>query len=222
MTGRGVSKRRSIGDRNRMEDQDMEDVLIVRFDNLAAARAGMSELRRLADEGTVTLRTAAIVVREADGRFWMPEDEEQIGLTGTATGGVIGALLGALTGPIGLLLWGATGALIGSLVDAEQADVAEEVLISVTRSVPPGTTALVADITEPAPAVVDAAMRACGGIVSRRPRSDVESEVMAAEEALRAARAEANRVLRERRKRAGEQTMGDRLSELKDKVTGRS
>ena len=195
------------------------DIVIVSFDQLTQARAAMSELRRLAEGDAITLGTAGIVVREPDGRFWIPEDVARVGFTGAAAGGVIGALLGALTGPFGLLLWGATGALVGSLADAEEADVTDEVLVSVTRSMPPGTSALIADIEEPTFGVVDAAMERAGGRVTRRPRADVEAELAAAEEAGQAARREASRVLRKRRETAGEQTIGDRLSELKEKVT---
>ena len=197
----------------------MNTVLIVTFDHLSPAREALSELRRLDGEDAITIRAAALVVREADGRFWVPEDEERIGFVGTATGGAIGALLGALVGPVGLLFFGATGALVGSLADAEEADVSEEVLASVTRRVPPGTTAVVADIDEPSPQLVDSVMEWSGGRVDRRPRADIEAELAAAEEAMRAARREAARVFRERRKAAGEQTVGDRLHELKEKVT---
>ncbi|HWC11573.1 MAG TPA: DUF1269 domain-containing protein [Acidimicrobiales bacterium] len=197
----------------------MNTVLIVTFDHLSQAREAMSELRRLDGEDAVTIRAAALVVREGDGRFWVPEDEERIGFVGTATGGAIGALLGALVGPVGLLFFGATGALVGSLADAEEADVSEEVLASVTGRVPPGTTAVVADVDEPSPRVVDSVMEASGGRVNRRPRADIEAEVAAAEEAMRAAQREAARVLRERRKAAGEPTVGDRLREIKEKIT---
>lgn len=199
--------------------ENVNDVVIVTFDGLTRARAALSELRRVADEDSITVRAAAIVVREADGRFWVPEDEEHIGVAGTATGGAIGALLGALVGPVGMLFFGATGALVGSLVDAGEAEASEEILVSVTRSVPPGTTALVADIDEPAPHVVDAVMEAWGGKVTRRLRADIEAQLAATEEAAQAAQREAARVLRERRKVAGEQTLGDRLSEVKEHVT---
>ena len=195
------------------------DIVIGSFDQLVQARAAMSELRRLAEGDAITLRAAAIVVREPDGRFWIPEDEAHVAFAGATAGGVIGALLGALTGPFGLLFWGATGALVGSLADAEEAEVTDQVLVSVTRSMPPGTAALIADIEEPTFGVVDAAMERAGGRVTRRPRADVEAELAAAEEAGQAAQREASRVLRERRKAAGEQTIGDRLSEVKEKVT---
>jgi len=196
----------------------MDEVLIVSFGDLAGARAAMSELRRLDREGKVKVQAAAAVVRERDGRFWIPEDEERIGFSGTATGGLVGGLLGTLIGPAGLLLFGATGALVGSLADAEEADVSEEVLASVIRQVPPATTAIVADIEEPAPQATDAAMVASGGTVARRPRAAIVAELEAAEAATREVRSEAERVRRERRKQAGEQTIGDRVQDLKEAV----
>lgn len=195
------------------------DIVLVSFDQLPQARAAMAELRRLAEGDAITLRAGAIVVRETDGRFWIPEDEARVGFHGAAAGGAIGALLGALTGPFGLLLWGAAGALVGSLADAEEAEVSEQALVSVTQSMPPGTAALIADIEEPTFGVVDEAMERAGGRVTRRSRADVEAELAAAEEAGQAARREADRVLRDRRKAAGEQTIGDRFSALKEKVT---
>ena len=201
----------------------MNDVVIVTFDDLSEARAAMASLRQLHDDEVVEVRSAAIVVREADGRFHIPEDEEHVGWAGAATGGAIGALLGALVGPIGALLWGAAGALLGSVVDAGDAEVSEEVLAHIVRDVAPGTTALVADIEEPTPAVVDGAMAANGGTVHRRLRADIEEELLAAEEAVVAARREAARVLRDRHKAAGERTIGDRIGEriddLRDKIT---
>ncbi len=186
----------------------MDDVVIARFDELAQARAATSELRRLSAEDAITLRGVALVVRDIDGRFSVPEDEEDTVLAGTATGGAIGALLGALAGPAGLLVGGATGAVIGSLVDAVEAAVSEEVLAAVTRRVPPGTTALVADIGEPAPRLVDAAIEASGGVVVRWRRADIEAQIGAAEEAMRAAQLEAVRVARKRRTRAASRRSG--------------
>lgn len=151
----------------------------------------------------------------------MPEDEEHVGFTGLAAGGAIGALVGALVGPIGLLVGGATGALVGSLVDAQEAEGSEDVLASVTRQVPPGTTVLVADLDEPSRQVVDTAMVAEGGRIVRHPRADIEAEVAATEEAVQAARRAAERVLHERRKGIGEQTLGDKLSEAKERLTSR-
>ena len=161
----------------------MSDLVVVTFDQLTQARMAMSELQRLADEEAITIRTAAIVVREPDGRFWMPEGERHVGLTGTAAGGLLGALVGALTGPIGLLAWGAAGALVGSRDDARKAAASEETVSRVAQGVPPGTAALLADVDEEERGRLDAAMAASGGAVTRLLKADIEAELAAADDA---------------------------------------
>ena len=126
----------------------MNGLVVGTFAQLDDARTALSELRRLAGEGGVDIRTAAVVVREPDGRFWMPEGEQHVGVTGTATGGGLGAVLGALTGPVGMLVGGAAGALVGSRADSHKANASEKVLADVARLVPPGTAALLADVDE--------------------------------------------------------------------------
>lgn len=200
----------------------VENIVLVTFGEPSQAYQAMSELRRLGDEGALDVRTAAIVERQADGQFRVPEGPENIGFVGTAAGGAIGALVGALAGPLGLLLGGATGAVVGAVADVDESDVSEVLLGTVTRAVPPGATALVADVDEPAPEVLDTVMAKAGGMVTRRSRFEVEAELQAAEEAARAGEREARRVLRERRKAEGRQGLGDKLSEVKDKVTGKA
>ena len=142
-------------------------VFVVTFDRLAEARAALSELRRLADEDAVAIRTAAVVVREADGRFWMPEGEQHVGVKGAAAGGVLGAVLGALTGPVGLVVGGAAGAVAGSRADAHKAATSEAALAEVARLIRPGTAALVADVDERGSSLVETAMATSGGAVAR-------------------------------------------------------
>ncbi len=84
----------------------------------------------------------------------------------------------------------------------------------------PRATAVVADVDEPRPEVLDAVVAGLGGHLTRRSRSEVEAELEAAEHAVRAAEEEAKRVMRERRKDRGEQTLGDRVADVKDKVVG--
>ena len=134
----------------------------------------MTDLRRLADDDAITLRAAAVVVREPDGRFWMPESEEHAGVASTAAGGVLGALVGALIGPAGLLLGGAAGAVVGSQADAARAEAAHETLAALASGIPPGTTALIAEIDERTPNTVDAALGAAGGTLQRRSAGDIQ------------------------------------------------
>ncbi len=197
----------------------MENLVLVTFEEPGRAYQGISELRRLDGQRALTVRSAAVIERAPDGSFRVADDAETIGVTGTAVGGAVGALIGALAGPLGLLLGGMAGVAVGSLADAEEADTAEVLVSTVARRVAPGATALVVDVDEPAPELLDSVMRSLGGISVRWSRQQIEAELAVAAEALEAAQKEAKRVMRERRKAEGNETLGDKLSELKDKVS---
>jgi uncharacterized membrane protein len=119
---------------------------------------------------------------------------------GAATGGLIGLTLGTLGGPLGVLLGGAWGMLLGSLVDLDAAEEEESILATMARAIQPGSTAVIAQVTDTTTEVVDAEIEHLGGVVMRRPVAEVEAELAAAEEATRAAEEEARRKLREERK----------------------
>jgi len=171
----------------------MESVLLVTFAEPGGAYRAMSELGRLNGDHAVTIRSAAIVERDADGRFRVREEPEVEQYTGTVSGGLIGGLLGILAGPAGLLFGGLAGLLVGSFADTEVAESAEHMLVAMSHRIVPGTTAVVADLDEPAPEAVDAVMDSIGGVVTRRSRAAVEAEIESAEKAARAAEAEAHR-----------------------------
>ena len=48
--------------------------------------------------------------------------------SGTASGGLIGLLVGIIGGPLGVLIGGTTGVLVGSLFDIDDAETTESVL----------------------------------------------------------------------------------------------
>lgn len=198
----------------------METVVLVTFDEPSLAHQTMSELRQLDADGALVVRTAAVMERQADGRLRVSEGTDNIGLTATASGGLVGALLGALAGPAGLLLGGAAGAAVGAASDADEAGESELLLSMISRRVPAGAAAVVADADEPAPNVLGAVVSRLGGELTRRSRREVEAELEATEDALRAGEEEAKRVMRERRKARGEETLGDRMADIKDKITG--
>jgi uncharacterized membrane protein len=74
------------------------------------------------------------------------------------TGGLIGLTLGVLGAPLGLLLGGVWGALLGSLIDLDALAEEESVLATMARALQPGTTAVIAQVTEPTTDIVDTEM----------------------------------------------------------------
>ena len=95
-----------------------------------------------------------------------------------------------------------------------------------SKSIPNGKTAIIAEVDEAAVEVVDGEMAAFGGTVTRRPAEEVLAELEAAEEAARASEKEARRVMREAKKaertekhEQSKEKWDERLSALKDKLT---
>ena len=185
-----------------------ENVILVTFEEESKAYQAANVLKEANADGRITLHAVAVLQRMEDGALRVKEGEADAfpvatwttSAVGAATGGLIGLTLGTLGGPLGVLLGGAWGMLLGSLVDLDAAEEEESILATMARAIQPGSTAVIAQVTDKTTEVVDAEIEHLGGVVMRRPVAEVEAELAAAEEATRAAEEEARRKLREERK----------------------
>ena len=175
-----------------------ENVVAVSFAEDSSAYEAFTNLKELDEQGQVSVEGAAVVQRGDDGAI-VTKDSVEEPHAATATGGLIGLLIGILGGPFGVLIGGATGLLIGSLYDADDADETESVLAGISSAIRPGQTVVLAELEEQSDEVVDQAMASLGGTVLRRSVDDVEAEIAAAEHAARAAKREARKQLLESR-----------------------
>jgi uncharacterized membrane protein len=196
----------------------MENILAITFDEDENAYEGLTKLKELDSQEQISLAGAAVVTRKEDGTVDVKDETGDVGWEGTATGGIIGLLIGVIGGPLGVLIGGATGLLYGSLFDLADADDTESVLTEVARSVKVGHYSLLAQVTEQNPEIVDVAIKKLGGTIVRRPLADVEEEIAAAEEAQSAAKAEARKKLREERREEHKEEVDAKVAELKSKV----
>jgi len=199
-----------------------DNVLIVTFgenpENDNNAYQALTNLKQLDSQDQVKITGAAVITRDGDGRVDIKSDVGEDPYVGTASGGVIGLLVGIIGGPLGMLLGGAYGMLVGSLFDIDEADTTQSVLGEISKQVRPTRTAVLAQVTEQTPEVIDAAMARLGGEVLRRPAVDVEEEIAVAEAAERKAEDEARKELHKARV---EQTKSDahaKVEELKAKL----
>jgi uncharacterized membrane protein len=198
------------------------NVLVVTFgeepENDSHAYQALTDLKQLDSQGQINIAGAAVVTRDLDGRV---EPKSEVGndpYVGTASGGMIGLLIGIIGGPLGVLLGGATGVLVGSLFDVDDAETTESVLSEISKQVQPSRTAVLAEVTEESPEIVDTAMARLGGDVMRRPVADVEEEIAAAQEAQRKAKREARKELREARVAKTKEDAHAKVEELKSKL----
>jgi uncharacterized membrane protein len=195
-----------------------ENVLAVSFSEHSSAYEALSRLKELDAKGEVSVRGAAVVVREEDGKVVTKEEIGDESWEGTVGGGLIGLLVGVLGGPVGVLIGGATGVLVGSLFDEDDEDATDSALADISKSVIVGSPSLLADVNETSTVAIDAAMANLGGTVLRRSGADVRAEIAAAEEAQREAKKKARKELREARKKKQKDEIDARVDALKAKL----
>jgi uncharacterized membrane protein len=199
-------------------DLNQTNVIAVNFKEDDEAYAALARLKQLDSEKQIDLRSAAVVTRDASGRVIQKEQAGSEEWAGTATGGIIGLLIGILGGPLGVLVGGATGLLIGSLFDLDDAEDTDSVLAAISESVRAGHNTLLAELREPSDHdVVDGVMAAHSGSVLRRTVQEVEAEIAAAE-AQREAKKQARKRLMEERQHRDKAAVEAKIGELKAKL----
>jgi uncharacterized membrane protein len=195
-----------------------ENVVVVQFTEPSKAYQALTVLKECDAQGRIGLESAAVVERTATGELRTPESADNVGLVGTASGSLIGTLIGVLGGPVGALLgWGA-GAMMGGAFDVDRAVTSDEALTVLGQAIPPGSTAVIASVEEPAVEVIDGEMAKLGGVVTRQSVGDVETELEAADAAAEAASHEARRTIREKKKAEFKESSDKRTAKLKEKL----
>ena len=197
---------------------DGHNVIAVSFNDDHEAYHALTLLKELDSQQRVGVQEAVVVVRGEDGQLVEKDGTESAYLAGTASGGLMGLLLGVIGGPFGVLIGGATGLMVGSLFDLADYEDTDSALGAISSSVQAGRTALLAEVVEQSPEVVDTAMSEVGGTVLRRPVAEVEAEIAVAEEAERKAKREARKELLRSRHEHDKAAVNAKIEALKAKV----
>ena len=178
-----------------------ENVVVVSFAEDSSAYEAFTNLKELDEQRQVSIKSAAIVQRGEDGRHrhqglgrGQPADWDRHRRLDRAPGW-------HPRGPVRSAIGGATGLLIGSLYDIDDAEETESVLAEISSAIRPAAhTVVLAEVDEQSDDVLDQAMVRLGGSVLRRRVEDVEAEIAAAEDAQRAAKHEARKQLLDTRR----------------------
>ena len=201
-----------------MSPEATANVVVVQFKQDPEVYEAFTRLKELDSQGQLRLTAAAIVERGEDGHIEVKDEVGEEQIAGMATGGIVGLLIGIIGGPLGVLLGGATGLLVGSLFDLDDDEGTESVLSDISRSVRVGHTALLAEVAEQSPEVLDAAMATLSGTVLRRRVFDVEAEIAVANEAQREAKHKARVELRKQREAERKEKVHAKVEDLKLKL----
>lgn len=121
----------------------VENVITVTFDVESEAYQAINGLKRDFSNNDYIISHVSLV-KNANGHIAAYDsfDSGVDTLDDRARGGIVGSLVGILGGPIGVILGGSWGALIGSAVDAGDATRNVSLLEKVSEAIPEGKTAL--------------------------------------------------------------------------------
>lgn len=138
-----------------------ENVVFAGFDVDSKAYQGLSALRTLDSSDQIELRSGSVVKKGKDGKVTVVEGD-----TASTTGP--GGLIGALAGPVGMLVGAGAGTLFGQAADKQLAQHGDDILAKLSTQMQDGETVLVAWLGETSDDAVDEQLSTkLGGTVVR-------------------------------------------------------
>lgn len=156
----------------------MNKILIGSFKTEVDAYNGLDALKKLHEQGDITLWASAVLVKSTDGTADI-KYTDAIGPVGTVLGTVTGATVGLLGGPAGVAVGASAGSLTGLMVDLANSGIDMDFLEDISKELTAGEAFVLAEIDEDWVTPVDAAFEKAGGVAVRRPRSEVIEDQLA-------------------------------------------
>jgi uncharacterized membrane protein len=143
----------------------MTNLVVIPFKSESQAIEASHRLFEAESNGSISIYEKVMVRKDIEGKVTVLESDTTEGLR-TLSGMALGTI-GALAGPIGLVVGIFTGALVGAAVEADYFDFAEDFTDRVIEHLQPGTVVIVAEIYEEDPALLDDALAPIGATISR-------------------------------------------------------
>ncbi len=150
----------------------MDKIIVVVFSSENGAYDGMWALEGLNNEGSIHLYAKALITMGADGKVIVRQKDNNA-LVGTGVGLLIGILAGAFMGPLAVVVGANAGAFGGLIFDLTHAEIDQDYLDEIGRSLKPGKAAVVAELSEDWTPLVNSRMEELGGVVFRRTRKNM-------------------------------------------------
>lgn len=166
---------------------DTQSMIVATFEDRMVSGA-LTRLRALDANGQIELRATIVVVRQWDGRVIEQPDGDAVRAARTIDTDFLRLVISVIGGPLGILIGGSSGALLGSPFDGSEVREVESVLGDISAAVGVGRVTLLVTVADAHADVVGANLSEFGGTMVRRALRSVEVEVSAARRAERAAR----------------------------------
>jgi uncharacterized membrane protein len=150
-------------------------LIVAAFNTPDGAGKALDKLKQAKKDQWIAIEDAAVVVKDANGKLKITDSKHR-GTKGMITGGVIGAVLGLLAGPVGWLAvgGGALGALAGKVAGSPMKAEMKDIGSALT----PNTSAIVAIIDHVWVAQLEAALAAEGAkVVNDAIKADIADQL---------------------------------------------
>ena len=131
--------------------------------------------------GTTILQMSLVKRKDGDLKLCDNFTSDYLTSSNTLRGGLVGSLIGILGGPLGVLLAGATGALLGDVSDADNKDDSATLIEQAAQKLEEGDLALIMMVDEGDEAGLDRALLKYNVVIIRYDAEVIAKEVEAAE-----------------------------------------
>ena len=160
----------------------MYNIVGALFNNESEAREAMAALSENPQINGTTIYQISLVKRK-EGVLKLCDNfsSEYLKSNGAVKGGLVGGLIGILTGPVGLLLGGAAGALLGKAGEQDKKDESAALIEQAAQKLEEGDIALIALVEENDESILDHAMVKYNTVVVRYDAEVIAKEVEEAE-----------------------------------------
>ncbi|MGD9895108.1 MAG: DUF1269 domain-containing protein, partial [Dehalococcoidia bacterium] len=155
------------------------EVIVAAFKDELAADEALWQLKELQKDKVIRIEDAAVLRKDSSGKLHLKETADMGAGKGAAIGGVTGAVIGLLAGPVGLVA--GAGALIGGLAaKLRDSGFSDARLKRIGESLTPGSSAIVAVIEHSWVAEVERAMAEAGAdVVTESLSKDIAAQLQA-------------------------------------------
>ena len=142
-------------------------VIVAEFQNEKAADLALMNLKAEQKKKAFTIKDAAIIQKDPSGKLHVKETADSGSGKGAGIGLLAGGAIGLIGGPLGLILWGATGALAGGVAaKLHDSGIKNDELRKIGDELKQGGSALVAVVHPNWTSTVEQELTAAGAQVS--------------------------------------------------------
>jgi uncharacterized membrane protein len=129
-----------------MADAPIE-LIVAAFQDEQGAENALTELKNAKREQLIAIKDAAVIRRDVNNKVHIKDVRDVGGGKGAVAGAIFGTAIALLTGPVGIVIGGAAGALVGGLTaKAVDTGLPNKRLKELAEALKPGTSAIVAII----------------------------------------------------------------------------